>query len=161
MWRHKSGLWFKIRSKWIKPTCSDMSWPSQPWSQTSPLSTITETPSSHPSTPGMATNTIFLHLSLSFWNIGANNRQMRGLPIIHKRWIGLHQTNFGHRLPRAFAGFHTPKIQSTLGFTTRGLAVNLALATGRAVTDLRQYINSDLVFSDLKFGPLCSEIATV
>ena len=52
-------------------------------------------------------------------------------------------------------------IQSTLGFTTRGLAVDLALATGRAVTDLRQYINSDLVFSDLKFGPLCSEIATV
>ena len=50
---------------------------------------------------------------------------------------------------------------STLGFTTRGLAVDLALATGRAVTDLRQYINSDLVFSDLKFGPLCSEIATV
>ena len=49
---------------------------------------------------------------------------------------------------------------STLGFTTRGLAVDLALATGRAVTDLCQYINSDLVFSDLKFGPLCSEIVT-
>ena len=53
------------------------------------------------------------------------------------------------------------QFQSTLGFTTRGSAVDLALATGRAVTDLRQYINSDLVFSDLKFGPLCSEIATV
>ena len=50
---------------------------------------------------------------------------------------------------------------STLGFTTRGLAVDLALATGRAVTDLRQYINSDLVLSDLKFGPLFSAIATV
>ena len=53
------------------------------------------------------------------------------------------------------------QIQSTLGFTTRGLAVDLALATGRAVTDLRQYINSDLVLSDLKFGPLFSAIATV
>ena len=48
-----------------------------------------------------------------------------------------------------------------MGFATSGLAVDLALATGRAVTDIRQYINSDLVISDLKFGPLCSEIATV
>ena len=42
-----------------------------------------------------------------------------------------------------------------------GLATNLDLATSRALTDFRQYINSDLVFSDLKFQPLCSEIATV
>ena len=40
-------------------------------------------------------------------------------------------------------------------------AANLDLATARALTDLRQYINSDLVFSDLKFWPLFSEIATV
>ena len=65
---------------------------------------------------------------------------------------------FPKRMPptRAFT-----EVQSTLGFTTRGLAVDLALATGRAVTDLRQYINSDLIFSDLKFLHLCSEIATV
>ena len=42
-----------------------------------------------------------------------------------------------------------------------GLAANLDLATARALTDFRQYINSVLVFSDLKFRPLCSEIATV
>ena len=42
-----------------------------------------------------------------------------------------------------------------------GIAANLDLATARALTDLRQYINSDLVFSDLKFRPLHSEIATV
>ena len=41
------------------------------------------------------------------------------------------------------------------------IAANLDLATARALTDLCQYINSDLVFSDLKFRPLCSEIATV
>ena len=41
------------------------------------------------------------------------------------------------------------------------VAANLDLATARALTDLRQYINSDLVFSDLKFQPLFSEIATV
>ena len=41
------------------------------------------------------------------------------------------------------------------------IAANLDLATARALTDLRQYINSDLVFSDLKFCLLCSEIATV
>ena len=53
------------------------------------------------------------------------------------------------------------KIQSTLGFTTRGLAANLDIATGRAVTKLCQYLNSDLVFSDLNFLPLCNEVATV
>ena len=36
------------------------------------------------------------------------------------------------------------------------IAANLDLATTRALTDLRQYINSDL-----KFRPLYSEIATV
>ena len=40
------------------------------------------------------------------------------------------------------------------------IAANLDLATARDLTDLRQYINSDLVFSDLKFRPLYSEIAT-
>ena len=43
------------------------------------------------------------------------------------------------------------KVQSTLGFATLDKAANLDLATARALTDLRQYINSDLVFSDLKF----------
>ena len=42
------------------------------------------------------------------------------------------------------------QIQSTLGFATMGLAANLALATSIPLTDLRQYINSDLVFNDLK-----------
>ena len=41
------------------------------------------------------------------------------------------------------------------------IAANLDLATARALTDPCQYINSDLVFSDLKFRPLYSEIATV
>ena len=50
---------------------------------------------------------------------------------------------------------------SGLGFATRGLAANLYLATGMAVTDLSLYINSELVFSDLKFLPLFSEIAAV
>ena len=41
-------------------------------------------------------------------------------------------------------------IQCPLGFATLGKAAPLALATSRALTDLRQYINSDLGFSDLK-----------
>ena len=41
------------------------------------------------------------------------------------------------------------------------IAANLDLATARDLTGLRQYMNSDLVFSDLKFRPLYSEIATV
>ena len=40
-------------------------------------------------------------------------------------------------------------VQCPLGFATLGKAVALALATSRALTDLRQYINSDLGFSDL------------
>ena len=43
-----------------------------------------------------------------------------------------------------------PKIQCPLGFATSGKAAALALATSRAVTDLRQYLNSDLGYSDLK-----------
>ena len=41
------------------------------------------------------------------------------------------------------------------------IAAKLDLATARALTDLSQYIDSDLVFSDLKFQILYSEIATV
>ena len=42
-------------------------------------------------------------------------------------------------------------LQSRLGFATMDIAANLDLATARALTDVRQYINSDLVFCDLKF----------
>ena len=42
------------------------------------------------------------------------------------------------------------QIQSPLGFATLDKAAALGLATSRAVTDLRQYINSDLGYSDLK-----------
>ena len=49
------------------------------------------------------------------------------------------------------------QLQSTLGFATMDKAANLDLATARALTDLRQYINSNLVFSDLKFWPLNSD----
>ena len=41
-------------------------------------------------------------------------------------------------------------LQCPLGFATLGKAAALALATSRALTDLRQYINSDLGFSDLE-----------
>ena len=41
------------------------------------------------------------------------------------------------------------------------IAANLDLATARDLTDLHQYINSNLVFSDLKFWALFTVIATV
>ena len=43
-----------------------------------------------------------------------------------------------------------------MGFATMDVVADLDFATARALTDLRQYINSDL-----KFWPLHSEIATV
>ena len=55
----------------------------------------------------------------------------------------------------------TNYIQCPLGFATLDKAAALGLATSRAVTDLRQYINSDLGYSDLKFLHLYTEIATV
>ena len=48
-------------------------------------------------------------------------------------------------------------LQCPLGFATLGKAAALALATSRALTDLRQYINSDLGYSDLKIGLLYSK----
>ena len=51
------------------------------------------------------------------------------------------------------------RVQYSLGFATMDIAANLDLATARDLTDLHQYINSDLIFSDLKFRPLYSEIA--
>ena len=53
------------------------------------------------------------------------------------------------------------KVQCPLGFATLDKAAALGLATATPLTDLRQYINSDLVFSDLKFRPLYSKIAAV
>ena len=41
------------------------------------------------------------------------------------------------------------EIQSTLDFATMDIAANLDLTTTKALTDLHQYINSDLVLSDL------------
>ena len=48
-------------------------------------------------------------------------------------------------------------LQSTLGFATMDLAANLDLVTAGAVMDLFNYINSNLVFRDLKFCLLCSK----
>ena len=48
-----------------------------------------------------------------------------------------------------------------MGFATMDVTADMDLATARALTDLHQYINSDLVFSDLKFRVLYSEIAAV
>ena len=52
---------------------------------------------------------------------------------------------------------HKIKLQCPLGFATFGKAAALALATSRALTDLRQYINSDLGFSDLEIWLLYSK----
>ena len=62
--------------------------------------------------------------------------------------------------PRRFRKKYRNYSLRTLGFTTMGLAANLALATSIPMTDLRQYINSDLVFNDLKLQILYSKIAT-
>ena len=52
-------------------------------------------------------------------------------------------------------------IQCPLGFATLDKAAALALATATPLTYLRQYINSNLGYSNLKFLHLYTEIATV
>ena len=46
------------------------------------------------------------------------------------------------------------QIQAPLGFATLDKVAALGLATSRAMTDLRQYINSDLGYSDLGYSDL-------
>ena len=48
-----------------------------------------------------------------------------------------------------------------MDITTLDIAAALPIAISTPVTNLRQYINSDLGYNDLKFQLLCSEIATV
>ena len=52
-------------------------------------------------------------------------------------------------------------IQWPLDIATLDKAAALPIATSTLVTNLRQYINSDLGYNDLKFQLLCSRIATV
>ena len=52
-------------------------------------------------------------------------------------------------------------IQCPLDITTLDKAAALPIATSTPATNLRQYINSDLGYNDLKFQLLCSKIATV
>ena len=52
-------------------------------------------------------------------------------------------------------------VQCPLDIATLDIAAALPIATSTPVTNLRQYINSDLGYNDLKIQPLCSKIATV
>ena len=61
------------------------------------------------------------------------------------------ETDLLEHLERTELNYLSSGKYSLLGFATTDKAANLDLATARAVTDLRHYINSNLVFSDLKF----------
>ena len=52
-------------------------------------------------------------------------------------------------------------MQCPLDKATLDIAAALPIATSTAVTNLRQYMNSDLGYNDFKFQLLCSKIATV
>ena len=52
-------------------------------------------------------------------------------------------------------------IQCPLYIATLDIAAALLIATSSAVTKLRQYINSDLAYNDLKLSAFCNKIATV
>ena len=48
-------------------------------------------------------------------------------------------------------------VQWPLDIATLDIAAALTIATSTHVTDLRHYINSNLVYNDLKFWPLFSK----
>ena len=52
-------------------------------------------------------------------------------------------------------------IQCPLDIATLDISAALVIATSTPATNLRQYINSNLGYNDLKFQLICSEIATV
>ena len=52
-------------------------------------------------------------------------------------------------------------IQCPLDKATLDIAAALPIATSIAVTNLRQYINSDLGYNDFEFQFFCSKITTV
>ena len=53
------------------------------------------------------------------------------------------------------------QVQCPLDIETLEIAAALPIATSTPVTNLHQYINSDLGYNDLKIQPLCSKIAPV
>ena len=53
------------------------------------------------------------------------------------------------------------KIQCPLDIATLDIAAALPIATSNPVTDLRQYINSDLGYNDLEFSVFYTKIVTV
>ena len=67
------------------------------------------------------------------------------------------QIYFGKILFHSHYEGKAKEIQCPLGFATLDKAAALGLATSRAVTDLRRYINSDLEFSELKMWFLYSK----
>ena len=52
-------------------------------------------------------------------------------------------------------------LQCPLDITTLDKAAALLIATSNPATNLRQYINSDLGYNDLKISVFCTKIATV
>ena len=95
-------------------------------------------------------------------NAGQRNNlhRLQRLCVLSQRYLTLFQGKmqgcifilFSSDLP-LFTQQHI--VQCPLGFVTLDKAAALALATSRDVTDLRQYINSDLGYSDLKICFLC------
>ena len=69
------------------------------------------------------------------------------------------ETSFEDPIQRAlFYGEHPwDQVQCPLYIATFDIAAALPIATSTPVTDLRHYINSNLVYNDLKFRPLFSK----
>ena len=75
------------------------------------------------------------------------------LEVTHPSWY--------FRMSQACTEFFTPKIQCPLYIATLDIVAALPIATSSPVTNLRQYINSDLAYNDLKISVFCTKIATV
>ena len=64
-------------------------------------------------------------------------------------------------LPTTFFSEDIEVIQCPLYIATLDIAAALPIATSSPVTNLRQYINSDLAYNDLKISVFCTKIAIV
>ena len=76
--------------------------------------------------------------------------------LMQRVFCGLDQARLHYKV-QTITQFIFGLVQCPLGFATLDKAAALGLATATPLTDLCQYINSDLGYSDLKIGILYSK----
>ena len=102
--------------------------------------------------------------SISYWSWWGQV-YLQGNQLSRPRWTWSLSEKRGKKVCKTYCrtmlSTHSLHIQCPLDIATFDIADVLPIATSIPVTNLRQYINSNLGYNDFKFQLLCSKIATV